>query len=85
MSQDISGGGVGQPITHIFPIIPSDTVDLVYLPRGIYVGTAGNIAVLTLGGSIAIFVGALAGSILPVRAVRVYATGTTASNLLSLV
>ena len=84
-TKDRSGGGFGQPATHVFTITPGDSAYLDDLPRGIYVGGAGDLAVMTIGGSIAIFVGLVAGTIVPVRAVRVYATGTTATSLLGLI
>lgn len=52
--------------------------------RGLYIGGAGNVKVDCEGGGTVTFNGALAGSIIPVRAVRVYATGTTATNIVAL-
>ena len=82
---DISGGGLGQPLSHVMPIIPDDGTDLQFIPRGIYIGGEGNLTLLTIGGTIGVFVGLSAGTILPIRAIRVYATGTTATNLLCLI
>lgn len=53
--------------------------------RGIYVGGAGNLNVqLEDGSTTVVFVGAVAGSVLPVRATKVLSASTTASNLVAL-
>ena len=52
--------------------------------RGIYVGGAGNIVVVKPGGSTVTFSGALAGTIIPIQAIRVNSTSTTATNLVAL-
>lgn len=63
-------------------VTPSDST---VLNAGIlYVGTAGNVAVTTLGGSTATFVGVPAGTILYVLVTQVLSTNTTASNILIL-
>ena len=63
--------------------------DVTQLPttRGLYVGTAGNIAVVMGNGQSAspvVFYNVNAGSILPIQVVQVMATNTTASNILAL-
>lgn len=51
----------------------------------IYVGGAGNIVVVFESGATATFMGALAGTIIPLTQVlRVNSTNTTATNLLAL-
>ena len=64
-------------------VTASDTVKL-DAPSVIYVGGAGNVAVLTEGGNTATFVGMSAGDILPVSVVRVNSTNTTATNMVAL-
>lgn len=61
-------------------ITPSDTVNLEN-PSVVYIGVGGNIKVTTAVGDETTFVGLLAGSILPVQVIRVWNTGTTATNL----
>ena len=51
---------------------------------GIYVGGPGNLKVDMVDGGTVTFVGVVAGTILPIQVRRVYATGTTASNLIAL-
>ena len=50
--------------------------------RGIYVGTAGDLAVLLAGDSVAVtLVGVPAGTFLPMEATKIMSTGTSASNI----
>jgi len=74
-------------------VVPSDTVNIPNpsSPDGIanngnvlYIGTAGTLKVRTAGGDDITFVTVNAGSFLPIQVVRVFATGTTASNIIAL-
>lgn len=65
-------------------IVPHDVNDLAYVSRAIYVGGSGDVTLTTLNGDKVAFKGLVAGSILPVRASRVWSTGTTATNLVGL-
>lgn len=70
-----------------FAITPSDVTVFAdnALPRGVYVGGDGNLTVLLEWDTASItLVGVKAGSLLPIRPVRVLATGTTATNLVGL-
>ena len=67
-----------------FTITPHNTDELAFVTRAIYVGTTGDVKVTTKTGNTVIFVGVPAGQILPVRAKIVFATLTTASNLVGL-
>ena len=63
----------------------SDTVDLTTSPaKSLYIGGAGNIKVTLIDGSTVTFSGVPVGTILPVVVTRVFATGTTATNILAL-
>ena len=50
----------------------------------LYVGGAGDLKVKTASGDEVTFVGILAGSFVPVQVIRVFATGTTATNIVAL-
>jgi hypothetical protein len=50
----------------------------------IYVGGAGAIEVTTAGGDRVIFAGLLAGQFIPVQVIKVWSSGTNATNLLAL-
>lgn len=65
-------------------VVPNDSADLVQLPRALFVGTAGNVAVVMAGGQSVVFENCAAGVVLPVRAARIRATGTTAGALVAL-
>lgn len=66
-------------------ITPNDNADLTTTTRGLYIGGAGNLrVVLDRDTTPVTFVGVVAGSLLPIRATRVYATSTTATNIVAL-
>jgi hypothetical protein len=66
-------------------ITPSDSTDIAngQLTRGVYVGGAGDVAAV-IGDNAITFVGAVAGSILPIRCSRINSTSTTATSLVAL-
>lgn len=65
-------------------VVPNDANDLVVLPRAIYVGQTGDLSVRLAGGQTVLFRNIQAGSVLPVRAARVNAVGTTAADIVAL-
>lgn len=82
MPSGFSGRG-SNPASDGFAISTNNSTDFTVQPRGIYVGGAGDVAVI-LGGSTLTFVGVVAGSILPISPTRVMATGTSATDLIGL-
>ena len=66
------------------PSRPNDAADLPEVTRAIYVGTGGDLTVRMLTGETLTFTGIAPASLLPVRAARILATGTTAGNLVGL-
>lgn len=64
-------------------ITPSNTVNLAN-PSVVYVGGTGNVRVLTAQGDDVTFVNVPGGVALPVQVIRVYATNTTATNLVGI-
>lgn len=77
-------GGVTGPAVHAVAITPNNSTDLVTATRGVYVGVSGDLKVDMVGGETAItFTGLAAGVIHPLRVTRIYATGTTATNIVS--
>jgi hypothetical protein len=73
------------PASHGFAITPNDSTDLSDVTRGIYAGTGGDLVVILREGATLTFANLPGGTVLPVRAARVKATGTTASGLIGLV
>ena len=62
-------------------VTPSNTATLAQ-PGWIYVGGAGNLAVITERGDAITFVGVAKGTVLNVLVKQVKVTGTTATNLI---
>jgi len=73
------------PAQGAFSITPNDSTDLTTATRSIYIGGDGDLAVNMVDGTSVTFVGLKVGSVLPIRAARVLATGTSATNLVGLV
>lgn len=68
-------------------VSPSDSADVTtsFDVRGLWVGGAGNVAVRLPGSVTAVtFVGVAAGTLLPIQAVRVMSTNTTATSIVAL-
>lgn len=60
-------------------VTPSDTAEV--FASAIYVGSGGNLSVITEGGDTVTFSNVPAGTTLVVRVVRIRATNTTATNI----
>lgn len=77
--------GSNFPFTRAWPITPSNDSDLAELPRAIYVGGAGDLAVIMHGSSAPVtFKAVPVGTTLWIRARLVMSTNTTATQLLGL-
>ncbi len=72
------------PITGAVAVTPADGSDLTDVTRALWIGGAGNVAVVTLDGSTVTIKGVQAGTLLPIRVSRVKSTGTTATDILAL-
>lgn len=75
--------GLESPATHLEEVTPSDAVNLANVSRALNVATSGSVRITTCGGDIAT-VTIAAGTAFPVRACRVWATGTTATGIVAL-
>lgn len=74
-----------EPADKAKAVTTSNTANLSPNARALYVGVAGDVKVDVPGSATAVtFVGVAAGTILPVQVQRVYATGTTATNIIAL-
>jgi hypothetical protein len=77
--------GVSAPATDAVLVTPHDINALADIPKALFVGTGGDIAMRGAGGSAdQIWKGVPAGAILPFRARYIRATGTTAADILAL-
>lgn len=71
-------------------VTPSDTLDIPSISGGVndgcvlYVGTTGDLKVMTTGQDEVTFVNVQGGSFIPVQVLRVFSTGTTALNIVAL-
>ncbi len=78
------------PTTPISParggaqVTPDDTSDLLQVTRAIYIGQGGDISVTLADGDSVVLEGVPAGSLLPIRASAVQATGTSAGAIVAL-
>lgn len=77
------GSDLLSPASHAAAVIPSDSADLPTSSKRLWIGSAGNVALVTVGGDSVTYNSVPAGSYLQVRARRVMATGTTASNIVA--
>jgi len=65
-------------------VTPSNSVDLTDVTRALYVGGAGNVAVVMAGsGDTLVITGVPAGAFLPISVTRVNSTSTTATNIVA--
>lgn len=72
------------PAAHAEAVTPHDSTNLDREMEGLYIGGAGDVVVVMPDDSAITFAGVPAGTILPVRAKRVNATNTTATNIVAL-
>jgi hypothetical protein len=85
MATDLSNrsNNVVDPASNAVAVTPNDSTDLTYTCRALFVGGAGNLAVVMAGGQTITFTGVTAGALLPIRASRVMATNTTATSIVA--
>ena len=73
----------GGPATGAFAITPSDSTDLTIVPLCLHISGGGIVKLRTMRGeTVSLTVGN--GQLLPVRATRILATGTTATGIVGL-
>lgn len=72
------------PSRDFFAITPSDTVNFTFTARALRVGVAGDVVAVREDGTAVKFVNCYAGEVLPIVAIRVNATNTTATDLVGL-
>ena len=77
--------GLESPATDAFSVSPNDAGDLPMVTRALYIGGGGDLSVVMKDGTTVTFSSLSSGAILPIRASRVRATDTTASDIVGLV
>jgi hypothetical protein len=79
------GDTAWSPARDHFAVTPHNTTALAAVPKGIYVGGAGDITLRAVGASAdVLFKDVPVGTVLPVRAAFIRATGTDATHLVAL-
>lgn len=76
--------GLESPARHGFAVTPADDTPLAETTRALYVGGAGDVTLTLVSGATLGFANVPAGTLLPVRATAIKATGTTATALVGL-
>ena len=77
------GGDLLSPANDGAAVTPNDSTDLPVASKRLWVGGAGNVALVTVVGTALTYTGVPAGTYLHVRAARVKATGTSATNIVA--
>ncbi|MDX3928210.1 MAG: hypothetical protein QHC90_20695 [Shinella sp.] len=72
------------PASHAFAIVPDNDAELAVTTRALYVGTGGDVTLVTVSGETVTFVNIAPGSVLPLRTARILENGTTAADLVGL-
>jgi hypothetical protein len=75
--------GLESPASRLVAVTPSDSADLAFVSRALNVAVAGPVRLTTLGGD-TVTVQIAAGIAFPVRAQRVWQTGTTATGIVAM-
>ncbi|EKJ96378.1 hypothetical protein C241_07973 [Bradyrhizobium lupini HPC(L)] len=81
---DNYAAGLESPASHAFDVVPDDAKPLPSATRAIYVGNGGHLCLTVLSGATVTFQNLPAGSLLPVRATRIFSTRTTATGIVGL-
>lgn len=76
--------GLSSPAEKGADVTPHDSTELTNHSRALWVGGAGDVVLITTGGSTLTLKNVPAGSLLPIRAKIVKATGTTATFIVAL-
>jgi hypothetical protein len=75
---------INGPMENADAVTPSDSTDLTYATRAIYVGVTGDVKVDMARRGTVTFKALQAGVVHWIAANRIYSTGTTATNIVAL-
>lgn len=78
---DDQNGGIESPAIGCFAVTAHDSNNFTTETRGLYVGGAGNIAIVMRDGTTATLSSVPAGTFIPIRLKRINSTNTTATNM----
>ncbi len=74
--------GLTAPVSEAAAVVPADDADLPFASRVLFVGSGGDLRVTLTGGRIVILRNLAAGWH-PLRVARIWATGTTATDIVA--
>jgi hypothetical protein len=72
------------PPENAIEVVGEDSADLAYATRALYIGGGGDLRVRMLGGGTVTLANVPSGTLIPLRVTRIFATGTTATEILGL-
>ena len=75
--------GLNAPYDNASMVTPSDSADLAYVTRSLWIGAQGTLKVTMLGGGDVTF-NVSQHMELPIRVTRIWSTGTSASDVVAL-
>lgn len=76
---------VSNPARGLAPVVPADGAELAKIPKALFVGSGGDLRLRCIEDDAPVTLKNVGnGQILPVRAVQVYATGTSATDIVAL-
>ena len=76
---------VSSPATRALAVVPHDMTVFPDVPKALFVGSGGTVVLRAMtGAEDAVFRNVGSGTVLPVRAIAVRATGTTAADIVAL-
>lgn len=67
-----------------YDITPHDINDEKLAFRSLYIGTGGNVALVSMSGVVKVYKNCANGSIIPMRGRRINVTGTTAADMIGM-
>lgn len=76
--------GLTAPASCGVAIVPSDTDNLDFATRALYIGGTGNVALRLVSGDTITLRGLQGGNLYPLRVAQILDTGTTATNIIGL-
>lgn len=76
--------GLMAPARNAAAVTTSDTADLGFVTKALYIGVSGDVTVIMAGGGTAVTLKSVPVGWLSIRVSRVKATGTTATNIVAL-
>lgn len=78
-------GSIESSARGAFAVSASDSVNFTVAARALYIGGAGDVAVVMATGDVVTFKAVPAGTVLPVRCTRVNSTNTSATDIVGLI